>query len=80
MIILDRPVLKAGEVAELFGWTITHFYTQRPKLEREGGFPPRLPGVAGWSRAAVLRWIDTNGATHLPAPVGVNELEARYAS
>ena len=82
-----RPVVSAEEVAEMLHWSsAATFYTKRPMLEAKG-FPPKLPGINGWSRAAVLRWIETNGQTYLPAMPeiaggigeGAIELERRYA-
>jgi predicted DNA-binding transcriptional regulator AlpA len=65
---MPRPVLRAGEVADLLGYRCTaSFYSRREALEA-AGFPPRLPGVNGWSRAAILRWIDSNGASYAPRP------------
>ena len=77
-----RAVLTAKEIAPLLGWrSVESFYNNRAKLEA-GGFPPKLPGVNSWSRAAVLRWIDSNGdQAPPPAPAlpRVNRLEERYA-
>lgn len=80
-----RPVLKAIELAELLGWrTEQSFHTARPKLEA-AGFPRKLPGINGWSRACVMRWIETNGETYRPAGderdvISVSDaIEVRYA-
>jgi hypothetical protein len=58
------------------------FYSRREQLEALG-FPPKLPGLNGWSRAAILRWIETNGGTYLPAAPSVDDaasaLEREYA-
>lgn len=68
----DRPaprpmVVSATEVAELLGWrSADSFHRNRAALE-EHGFPRKLPGINGWSRPAITRWLTTNGATHLPA-------------
>lgn len=76
-------VLAAKQVAQLLGWRcVESFYNNRKKL-RDAGFPEKLPGVNGWSRNAVLRWIDGNGETsEAPieiAPDRANALEGRYA-
>lgn len=82
-----RPVLKAAELAELLGWrTEQSFHANRATLEA-AGFPKKLPGINAWSRACVLRWIETNGETHLPAggapdplaAYAAGMLEGRYA-
>lgn len=60
-------VLTAVQVAELLGWqSADSFYRHRKALEAHG-FPRKLPGINGWSRPAILRWVRTNGETHLPA-------------
>lgn len=60
-------VVNAAGVARLLGRrTAGSFLNARARLEAQG-FPPKLPGINGWSRAAVLRWVATNGATFLPA-------------
>ncbi|TPM06789.1 MULTISPECIES: hypothetical protein [unclassified Mesorhizobium] len=62
-----RPVLSADEVARLLRWTcVESFRNNRRKLEN-AGFPKKLPGCPGWSRAAVMRWIETNGGLDAPA-------------
>lgn len=67
------PVLTAAEVAVWLRCSEETFRNKRRDLEGHG-FPPKLPGVNGWSRAAVLRWIETNGATFLPAIDGADEM------
>lgn len=73
------PVLKGEQVAGLLGFrTRATFDAKRPALEA-AGFPRKLPGLNRWSRACVLRWIETNGETHLPeAQPGLDDLEKRY--
>lgn len=68
-------VLDAAGVAALIGLPSEDaFYRRRPALEAEG-FPKKLPGLPRWSRACVLRWIETNGATYQPAaPVAADPL------
>lgn len=67
-LVVLKPVLSAARIGELLGVTEATFRTNRAKLEKLG-FPPPLPGMPrGWSRAAVLRWIETNGGRdELPA-------------
>jgi len=65
-VVVLRPVLYARQVADMLGWTERHFLERRDALEREQGFPGRLPGLNRYSRAAVLRWIETNGRTWQP--------------
>lgn len=80
----ERVVIAAVDVAGLLGLrAVETFYNKRQTLE-ERGFPKKLPGINGWSRPAILRWIETNGETYLPeipAPdlAGVERLERRYA-
>lgn len=62
----NRLTLKVHEIAALLGLSEGHFH----KLKTEGrltNFPEKLPGMACYSRPAVLRWIATNGRTSLPA-------------
>jgi hypothetical protein len=62
---MDQPdpaflnaVLKADEVAALLRYRSARtFHDKRDALERQG-FPAKLPGINGWSRSAVMRWID----------------------
>ncbi|MEQ9244503.1 MAG: hypothetical protein RLO21_00795 [Nitratireductor sp.] len=59
-------VLSATGVARLLNLNESYFRNRRATLERDHGFPPKLPGINGWSKAAVMRWISTNGETYLP--------------
>lgn len=76
-----RHVLKRGEVAELLRLSEYTFGEKRLQLE-ERGFPRKLPGINGWSAAAVRRWIETNGETHRPAANAIDraavQLEREY--
>lgn len=69
----ERPVISAAEVAFLLKWDcVDSFRNNRRKLEK-AGFPQKLPGVPGWSRASVLRWIDSNaGRDPVDAPAADN--------
>lgn len=76
------PVIPAKVVAEILHITTEHFYSRKKQLENLG-FPPKLPGVNGWSRATIMRWIETNGGSYQPAggeqpEPRVNHLERRY--
>jgi hypothetical protein len=77
------PVLKAGEVAALLRVSEDTFRNRRRALEAVG-FPQKLPGLAGWSRACVMRWIETNGETFRPADgaleVAARDLEREYGA
>ncbi len=78
----SRYVLKRHEVAGLLRISEYTFGEKRQQLE-ERGFPRRLPGLNGWSRAAVERWIATNGETRRPAgdnlAAAAAQLEREYA-
>lgn len=60
-------VITAAEVAGLLHCGEATFRAKRRDLERDHGFPPKLPGCNGWSKPAVRRWIETNGGSFLPA-------------
>lgn len=80
-LLVAAPVLDAAGVAALLGLSRGHFFNRRRALEA-AGFPCRLPGLAGWSRACVMRWIETNGETFMPVATdgaAGNPLEERYA-
>jgi aspartyl/asparaginyl beta-hydroxylase (cupin superfamily) len=50
--------LSADQIAELMQYNVEHFrQIILPKLLKQG-FPDRLPGMARWSRRAVMAWID----------------------
>lgn len=81
-VMFLRPTLYARQVADMLGFSEAYFLDRRASLEAEHGFPGKLPGLNRYSRAAVLRWIETNGRTYLPAepetdPVGVLGLSIR---
>lgn len=77
-----RHVLKRGEVADMLRLSEYTFGEKRLQLE-ERGFPRKLPGINGWSAAAVRRWIETNGETFRPAAgaleLAAADLEREYA-
>lgn len=81
----DNPVIPAARVAELLNCTEGTFLNKRRKLER-AGFPEKLPAINGWSRKAVMRWIDSNAGRDADEPRleivpdgRDNLLERRYA-
>lgn len=78
-LVMPRPVVKVDEVAELLGYrSARSFYNRRRELEA-AGFPRKLPGINGWSRAAIMRWIENGGEAPAPEPEPeVDELAARY--
>lgn len=61
------PTIGREELASWLGVQPAHLYNKLPKLEKDHGFPPKLPGSNGlWSRAAVLAWIDRTLGTEPP--------------
>lgn len=54
------PVLTLSELCAILAISEATFHRRRPAMER-AGFPRRLPGLARWSRRAVLRWIEASG-------------------
>lgn len=82
----ERQVITAQEVAKLLGYRCRKSFDDKRQTLEKLGFPPKVPGLNNWSRAAVLRWIETNGETYLPtmpdaaaAIDGAISLEQRYA-
>lgn len=79
----EPQVLNAAGVARLLGRrTAESFHNRRAALEASG-FPRKLPGINGWSRPAIMRWLEVNGAAPSPAndgePPRRSPLEARFA-
>lgn len=76
--------ITAGQVAHLVGVSEEGFRKKRLELEAFG-FPPKLPGLNKWSRAAVTRWVETNGQSFAPATIEeglraeADALEAQYS-
>lgn len=56
----ERKVITRAEVAELLGITPERLRQTGPRLRREHGFPPSLPGSGGrrYALALVVAWID----------------------
>jgi type II secretory pathway component PulJ len=76
-----RPVVDAAQVAWMLNIRPATFHNKRAALERNG-FPRKLPGLNGWSRNAVLCWINGHSASDA-GPHGEhveprNYLEQRY--
>lgn len=63
---VDRLTVSAGQVALLLGISEASFRAKRGALEAVG-FPSKMPGLNKWSRAAITRWVETNGETAQPA-------------
>lgn len=79
---VERQVIRASDVARLLGWrSVESFYNNRDKL-LAAGFPEKLEAVNGWSRPAIMRWLETNGETYAPPEpeaAAIRALERRYA-
>lgn len=78
----ERQVISAADVAALLNYRCREsFSKKRVALEAEG-FPKKLPGLNGWSRPAIMRWLESNGTgasnddTPAKAPT---PLERRFA-
>lgn len=60
----ERQVVNAQQVAALLGFrSVTSFSTERRTRLEANGFPAKLPGLNGWSRPAIMRWLEANGET-----------------
>ncbi|AID30834.1 hypothetical protein MCHK_3027 [Mesorhizobium huakuii 7653R] len=77
----DRQVISAVEVAALLGYRCRESFsrTRRETLEA-AGFPRKLPGLNGWSKPAIMRWLESNGelASNDDKPAGKTPLERRF--
>lgn len=63
-------VLSSEEVARLLRRRSAQaFLRDKPRLEA-AGFPRKLPGMNLWSGPAIMRWLETNGDTSVPAGEG----------
>jgi len=84
----ERLVISAVEVAALLGYRCRESFSRNRRLELEAaGFPKKLPGLNGWSKPAILRWLDANGevedvagVVEAPARRGPSPLERRFAT
>jgi predicted DNA-binding transcriptional regulator AlpA len=63
-----RLTISIGQVAQMLGMAEKTFRNKRSELELLG-FPKKLPGLTGYSAAAVRHWIRTNGGTYPPAAI-----------
>lgn len=78
----ERQVISAEEVARILSYHCRDsFLDKRVELESHG-FPGKLPGLNGWSKPAIMRWLENNGKAGAPAndaaPVKT-PLERRFA-
>lgn len=77
----ERQVISAVEVARLLNYRCREsFQNKRQALEAQG-FPTKLPGLNGWSKPAIMRWLESNGqagAGEAPARAPT-PLERRFA-
>lgn len=78
-----------ASVAHALGISEATFDKKRAILEREHGFPAKLPGLNMWSIPAIRSWISSNGQSIAPLPVPnddpeigaiVSALELEYGS
>lgn len=68
---LNPLTLTLAEVAALLGKSTDWLYRHRSELERDHGFPPPIPLLRVWERAAVVRWLELQRPPHLrPDPLG----------
>lgn len=66
----ERQVLNALEVARLLRYRCREtFHKKQAELEA-AGFPTKLPGLNGWSKPAIMRWLENNGK---PAAAASND-------
>lgn len=80
----ERLVISAAEVAGLLGYRCRESFSKhRTELEAVG-FPSKLPGINGWSKPAIVNWLERNGEVddlgadeppHRPTP-----LERRFGA
>lgn len=77
--ILETPhALDAQGVCRLLGLKqVSTFYNKRATLEA-AGFPPKLPGLARWSRPAIMAWLEMNGRPSPEPKRQAQDLEGRY--
>lgn len=67
----DALTLTLAETAALLGKSTDWLYRHRAELERDHGFPPPVPLLRVWERAAVVRWLELQRPPHLrPDPPG----------
>lgn len=78
----ERQVISAVEVAAMLGFRCRESFSRsRREALEAAGFPRKLPGLNGWSRPAIMRWIENNGETAAndPTPPVQTPLERRFA-
>lgn len=77
---MHKMVLNRTEVAALFGISKYRFSKLRALMEAEG-FPEQLPVTGGWSRAAVVAWINQQlPAANIPQDPAEPDLAAAIRS
>lgn len=81
----ERLVIKADEVAAILGYRGRDGFSRERRLRLEAaGFPRKVPGLNGWSRPAIERWLEANGDPEkIALPEAANRptrLERRFAS
>lgn len=80
----ERLVIKADEVAAILGYRGRDGFSNRRRALEAAGFPRKVPGLNGWSRPAIERWLEANGDLERIAPPeaanGPTRLEKRFAS
>lgn len=79
----DRQVISAVEVAALLGYRCRESFSRdRREALENAGFPKKLPGLNGWSKPAIMRWLENNGDMSsepaVPAPRAPTPLERRF--
>ncbi|RUV57632.1 MULTISPECIES: hypothetical protein [unclassified Mesorhizobium] len=78
----ERQVISAVEVAALLGYRCRESFSRsRREALEAAGFPKKLPGLNGWSKPAIMRWLENNGelASNDDAPTQPTPLERRFA-
>ncbi|NUR12326.1 MAG: hypothetical protein HOQ20_10865 [Bradyrhizobium sp.] len=54
-------VISSTEVAELLRYRCRESFSRKRRALEAIGFPKKLPGLNGWSRPAIERWLENNG-------------------
>lgn len=78
----ERQVISSVEVAALLGYRCRESFSRaRRETLEAAGFPKKLPGLNGWSKPAIMRWLENNGelAGNDDKPAQKTPLERRFA-
>lgn len=78
----ERQVVSAIEVAALLNFRCRESFSKKRVALEAKGFPKKLPGLNGWSKPAIMRWLENNGqaASNDDAPARApTPLERRFA-